>query len=207
MEEALKEPNYLRRLGTRAEYALHAAVGLDTRKRDEMERILGERLSGQEVTLEERTDLSLSLAALGDVDSRNARQAAATLTQAMTKTTDPAALQYLAQGLSAVAARLEPKEAARVSAAAAATLTQAIPRRPTPMPSSIWRRACRNWRPAWNPRRRPSSASRHHARPGHHQGEQLQTLLYLEKGLSAVAAPWNPRRRPEVPPPPRSPRP
>ena len=44
----------------------------------------------------------------------------------MAKTNDPNALQYLARGLSALAARLEPGEAARVSAAAAATLTQAM---------------------------------------------------------------------------------
>jgi hypothetical protein len=54
------------------------------------------------------------------------RQAAATLTQAMAKTTDPFALQPLAQGLSAVAARLEPKEAAAVCGQAAAALAHAM---------------------------------------------------------------------------------
>ena len=53
-------------------------------------------------------------------------EAAATLTQAMTRTKDPGALGELAQGLSDVAPRLEPKEAARVSAQVAATLTQAM---------------------------------------------------------------------------------
>jgi hypothetical protein len=52
--------------------------------------------------------------------------AAATLTQAMSKTNNPNALYSLASVLSTVATRLEAKEAARVCAAAAATLTQAM---------------------------------------------------------------------------------
>jgi hypothetical protein len=54
------------------------------------------------------------------------KEAAALLTQAMTKTTDPNALMRLAQGLSAVAARMESKDAAAVCAQAAAVLTQAM---------------------------------------------------------------------------------
>jgi hypothetical protein len=49
-------------------------------------------------------------------------QAATILTQAMTRTTEPHVLGQLAQGLVAVAKRLEPKEAAQ----AATTLTQAM---------------------------------------------------------------------------------
>jgi hypothetical protein len=49
-------------------------------------------------------------------------QAASILTQTMNKTTNPFDLPYLAQGLLAVAARLEPKEAAQ----AAAALIQAV---------------------------------------------------------------------------------
>jgi hypothetical protein len=44
----------------------------------------------------------------------------------MTKRTEPFALGPLAQGLAAVAARLEPAEGERVCAAAAATLAQAV---------------------------------------------------------------------------------
>jgi WD40 repeat protein len=53
-------------------------------------------------------------------------EAAAALTQALAKTTDPYALKALAEVLSAVAARMEPGEAARVCAPAAATLRQAL---------------------------------------------------------------------------------
>ena len=60
------------------------------------------------------------------LEPKEAAEAAATLTEAMTKTNDPNALRNLAQGLSAVSGRLEPKEAARVSAQAAAAFTQAM---------------------------------------------------------------------------------
>src|SRR5437762_106421 len=50
------------------------------------------------------------------------KDAAATLTQAMSKTTAYNALYPLSQGLSAVAARMEPKDAAE----AGATLTKAM---------------------------------------------------------------------------------
>jgi hypothetical protein len=126
MEEAVREPRFMRRLGVRAPYMVHAAVGLDAKKRSEVERILTDRLNEKETSPEDKTALSLSLAALGDVKPESATQAAASLMQAMTKTNDPGALLVLAEGLAAVAARLDAKEAARVSAEAAATLTQAI---------------------------------------------------------------------------------
>jgi hypothetical protein len=44
----------------------------------------------------------------------------------MSKTTDVNALNQLAQGLSALVVRLEPKEATRISAEAAAVLIQAM---------------------------------------------------------------------------------
>jgi len=57
-------------------------------------------------------------------------QAAATLALAMSKTTDSNALYWLAQGLSAVAARLEPKEAAATLALAMSRTTDSY----TPFP-------------------------------------------------------------------------
>jgi hypothetical protein len=54
------------------------------------------------------------------------KAAAAVLAQAMTNATDAGPLFCLAQGLSAVAARMESKEAARVSTEAAAVLAQAM---------------------------------------------------------------------------------
>jgi hypothetical protein len=54
------------------------------------------------------------------------KDAAAIVTQAISKTTDPAALQKLAHAVPALAARLEPKEAAQLSGQAVAILIQAM---------------------------------------------------------------------------------
>ncbi len=61
-----------------------------------------------------------------ELDRRLAGRTADALLQALSKTTEPYALENLAQGLSAVAARLEPKAAAQLCGQAAATLTQAM---------------------------------------------------------------------------------
>jgi hypothetical protein len=196
--EAIRLPLTRRQLRSRAGFAIHAAVGLDARRREAVERMLVVRLSGKEAPLaegadlsfiqqdlafllnqsepplEEKADLALILAMLGDVEPQTARlaaetliqamskrvddnparvmdrglensskgelarglatvaarleakEAAATLTQAMNKTTDPNALRVLAAGLTAVATRLEPKEAAEARGQAAAALTRAM---------------------------------------------------------------------------------
>ena len=58
--------------------------------------------------------------------SRACGQAADALARAMTKTTHVYALQFLAEGLSAVAGRMEPREAARACGRAAADLARAV---------------------------------------------------------------------------------
>ena len=89
-------------------------------------------------------------------------QAAATFTQAMTRTDDPNALGSLALGLSAVLARLDAKEAARVSAQAAATLTQAMNKTNVPfMYSGIWGSPVGGVGPSG------TQGSRRHAHAGH----------------------------------------
>jgi serine/threonine protein kinase len=126
VEEAAREPRLTRRLEAHPEYLMHAAVGLDTQQRADVERLLLERLDGTETLPEDRVALALSLAALGDLKPQSATPVATTLTQAMTRTTDVFALRPLARGLAAVAARLDPKEGA-------ATLTQAMSRTADPL--------------------------------------------------------------------------
>ncbi len=67
--------------------------------------------------------MSSLASSLGQVAARlepkEAAQVATTLSQAMTKTTQPNALSNLASSLGQVAARLEPKEAAQVCSQAA----------------------------------------------------------------------------------------
>jgi hypothetical protein len=110
--EALQDPLFTRQLRNRAKLALHAAVGLDARQREVVEGLLLERLRHGAVSEEQRTDIALVAASLGNLSPRAAATAGQALIQAMSKTTDRLTLPELAQGLSAVAARLEPQEAA-----------------------------------------------------------------------------------------------
>jgi hypothetical protein len=68
---------------------------------------------------------ALSALSLSDPLEWESREVAMILTEARSRTTIPSALKDLGQALSAVAERLEPKEAARLCAQAAATLIQA----------------------------------------------------------------------------------
>jgi serine/threonine protein kinase len=62
----------------------------------------------------------------GQLEAAEARKVAMTLTQTMTTTTDMRVYSYLAQGLGAVAPRLEPQEAARLCKDPATKLIQAL---------------------------------------------------------------------------------
>jgi serine/threonine protein kinase len=126
VELALDDPVLRRRLKDRAPFALQAAVGLYPARRKRVEELLGKRLEASEVSAEEQEQVAFCLAHLGGLEPRLAERTAATLTQAMSKTTDLYALRELAQALAAVAVRLEPKEAARVCGQAAATLIKAM---------------------------------------------------------------------------------
>src|SRR5262249_49477592 len=91
VSEALQNPVFTRQLRTRANLALHAAVGLDLRQREVVEGMLLERLQPDAVSEEQRTDIALVAANLGDLSPRTAAAAGRALTQAMTntETTDP----------------------------------------------------------------------------------------------------------------------
>ncbi len=124
IEEALRSPAATRQLRYRAAHALHAAVGLDAGRRRQVERLLGERLRAAQGSPEQRRDVALVLAYFEIEDSALAGEVARILTEAMTESTDFRGLESLAQGLSALAVRLEPKEAGK----AAATLGEALTR-------------------------------------------------------------------------------
>ncbi len=126
VEVALQDPVSTRRLKDRAAFALQAAVGLNGKLRSQVEELLGKRLQAKGTPPEQQDDVALCLAHLGILGQPLAGRTAATLTQAMSKTTDPHAIESLSQGLTAVAARLEPKEAGKAYGQAAVTLTQAM---------------------------------------------------------------------------------
>jgi tRNA A-37 threonylcarbamoyl transferase component Bud32 len=122
VSEALQQPVFTRQLRNRAKLALHAAVGLDTQQRAAVEQLLLKGLQGKAVPEQQRTDIALVTATLGDLSPRAAAIVSQILTGALRKTTDASALEPLALGLAAVAGRLGPPEAAR----AAEALTQAM---------------------------------------------------------------------------------
>jgi serine/threonine protein kinase len=126
LTEALSDRAGIRRLRARSPIVLHAVVGLDPRKRQEVERRLVRALEAPDLPEESRTDLALAVTALDQLAPASAAVVARTLVKTLSKTNDPDALPPLARALSAVAARLEPKEAACASAEAAATLNRAI---------------------------------------------------------------------------------
>jgi serine/threonine protein kinase len=144
IEEGTKEPRFTHRLGVRSEYAIHAAVGLDSQKRDAVEGLLVARLQADIVARESRSDLVRALTDLGDLSPSAVAVVAPILTQDIAKTKelttlralpeglppspaipDPgkwsqaeiAQLQGLVEGLSAVATRMMPQEAGKAAAA------------------------------------------------------------------------------------------
>jgi tRNA A-37 threonylcarbamoyl transferase component Bud32 len=126
VEEALRDPVSTRQLKDRATVALQAAVGLDGTRRRQVELLLGERLQAKAIPQERQENVALILAHLGNLDRPIAGRTAATLTQAMSRTTNYFVLQSLSQGLPTVAACMEPKEAAVFCGEAAATITRGM---------------------------------------------------------------------------------
>jgi hypothetical protein len=126
VEEAARGPVTTRQLRDRAALALHAAVGLDAARRDEVEALLLARLEEPALGDEQKTDLARALSAWDGLSGSAAARTARQFTRALKDTKDRFALEPLARGLSAVAARLEAQEAAVATAPAAATLLQAL---------------------------------------------------------------------------------
>jgi hypothetical protein len=122
VEEASRTPVTSRQLRDRAALALHAAVGLDARRRAEVEARLLARLEDPVLGDEQKTDLALVLSAWEALSNATAVRTARQLTRAMKVSKEPGALEQLARGLSAVAGRLEATDAAQ----AATTFVQAI---------------------------------------------------------------------------------
>jgi hypothetical protein len=131
VEEALRGPVSTRQLRNRAAYAFQAAVALDGGRRARVEQLLGERLQAEAITPEQERDVALALAQIGIQDSALAGRVARALAQAIARDrTNTLTLSTLAQTLSEVASRLEPKEAA-------AAITQTMTRMMDPYtPSS-----------------------------------------------------------------------
>jgi serine/threonine protein kinase len=127
IKEALRGPVTTRQLKYRAEMALHAAVGLDPKRRAAAERLLLARLQDPALDPEQRTDVALVAAALGDLppqaQGRVTAALAAGLRRADKNPVGPAALAQLnalTLALEAGAARMDPTQAGMVLAVALA---------------------------------------------------------------------------------------
>jgi serine/threonine protein kinase len=128
LTEALSDQKGIRRLRARSSFAAHAIVGLDPRKRQAGEELLVRALDAPELSDESRVDVAVAASELGDFSPPAAQLLGKILLQALVQKPDPNILVSLAVALSKVAASLEPREAARVSAVAAALLVEELTR-------------------------------------------------------------------------------
>ena len=108
VEEASRTSKTSRQLRARAALALHAAVGLDSDRRDQVEGLLLARLDDPTLEQAQKLDLALAASAWEALSVAGSRRTARELGQEMSRTKGSAAP---AQCLSMVAVRLEPREA------------------------------------------------------------------------------------------------
>ena len=94
--QALRDPMMTRRFKNRAGFALHAAVGLDSAKRLEIEWLLSAHLQDPSLAHAQQADLALIAVALGSLTPEAKAQLARTLIEALDKVKDPIAYQELA---------------------------------------------------------------------------------------------------------------
>src|SRR5262249_35551169 len=126
LEEATRTARASSQVRDRAEFAFHAAIGLDPRLRDEVDRLLLSRFRDPATTPRWRLNLAIISARWGSVSEETAAEAAAALTDALTNSPGDYVLQSLAEGLVVVTARMKPDKAAAVRRAATAALVDQI---------------------------------------------------------------------------------
>ena len=112
-EEATRTPLACEQLECRVEYLAHAMIGLDTERRDALDRFLLKRLRDK-LEHDQLVSLAQACSRWGNASPATAAQAAAILVAAPNKETDFDARERLAGGLSAVAGRMDPVQAAKV---------------------------------------------------------------------------------------------
>jgi tRNA A-37 threonylcarbamoyl transferase component Bud32 len=125
VENAVATLGKARQLRNRAELALHAIIGLDRQRRVQMEGILLGRLRDASMSLDIRKEIALAVAQ-ANPSSELAVSAARFLSEALVQETDSNVCSDLARGLSKLATRLDPHEAARHAKVAARKLAEAL---------------------------------------------------------------------------------
>ncbi len=111
VEEMLHGPVPTGQLRHRAALILQAIVGLDDARRMRVEQLLWEGLLEKGASPEQKRDVAVMLAQLGGHDPDLAGKLVLLLTKAISQETDRGILADLEEGLSAVAVRMEPREA------------------------------------------------------------------------------------------------
>jgi tRNA A-37 threonylcarbamoyl transferase component Bud32 len=120
LDEATRTPLARKQLSCRAEYALHAVIGLDSAQRNAADQLFRSRLiAGGDASAE----LALSVSRGDFASPETVTVAARALTDALARETDPVVRSAWAEGLAAVAGRMEPSEVARALADALAKET------------------------------------------------------------------------------------
>jgi hypothetical protein len=133
IEELSRTPSTSRQFRDRAAVALHAAVGLDRRRRAEVEALLIRRIEDPDVDDLQTTDLALAAAGWDGLSDNGAGPVAWALTRVMADWryppiafgSDPG-LKQQAQGLAAVAGHLDAWRAASFSSQAATILAESL---------------------------------------------------------------------------------
>jgi hypothetical protein len=122
VDEGLRDPKRVLKLKARAEYALHAAVGLNRQKRDEVEGLLLKAICAPEIPLNSRADVAELALVLGDLSPSSVSVMGPVLARVLARVTDARYRQSLARGIPVMAAHMEREEAVRMCAEAAAVL-------------------------------------------------------------------------------------
>jgi hypothetical protein len=126
VQEASKSALSSRQLRDRATLALHAAVGLDEQRRDEVEALLLLRMNDPRLTEVHRTDLALAAARWDAMSRPAASQTAQRLIRALKETRDISLGNQLAECVAALSARLESREASHVAQQGASAMIEEV---------------------------------------------------------------------------------
>ncbi len=117
LEEATRTPAGCLQLANRAEFALHAAIGLDCALRDRVDQLFLTRLRVDGLTSWQRVDLARACSHLGSLSSDTADATAAGLTHNLSEINYPPFVYESTRGLERVVGRMRPTAVAAASQA------------------------------------------------------------------------------------------
>jgi hypothetical protein len=127
LAKALEQEATAVKIERRAELVALALVGLDLQKKQQALQLLGTRFHAKGTTAKVREACAFLSLALGSPDQAQAAVMAQALISRMAKTYDPGTLKPMAEGLAAVAVKLEPKEAHEVAQLLTAQMNTGAP--------------------------------------------------------------------------------